>query len=106
MEGLAAMDPWEVAAPTPGVALTAAESAWQDEAGGWLVDFFSAVVELRPRRAQVLGLIEVVGFLLSVMMYLGSYTTADLPQAQLAGAGLLLQGGALLYRLVEDDDPE
>ena len=46
IEGLAAMEPWEVA--TPDVPLTAAQRAWHDEASRWLVDFVAAVVELRP----------------------------------------------------------
>jgi hypothetical protein len=86
------------------VPLTVAQRAWQEETDRWLADFVEAVVELRPSRAQLLALIEVVGFLLSVMMFLSSYTTVDLPEAQLAGAGLLLQGGARLYRAVEGAD--
>jgi hypothetical protein len=104
MKALAALDPLEVAAATPNVPLTVAERAWQDEAGRWLVDFVATVVELRPSKAQVWALINVVTFLISAVLFLSTYTTVDVPDAQLAGAALLLQGGALLYRAVEDGD--
>jgi hypothetical protein len=106
MGAVAALDPWEVAAATPDVSSDAAERAWQDEAGQWLVDFIAAVVELRPSKATLWLLIHAVTILIAAILWMSTYTTTKVPEAPLAAAAVLLEGGAFLYRAVEEVDQE
>lgn len=107
LAGLGDLDLADVAATAPTGAV--AEEAWAEEAGRWLVEWARILGALKPTREQGLVLANAIALLITVLFFLSSYTSADvpdMPEPQLPAAAVLLAAGALVFQVIGDDDPE